>query len=80
LLGKYLGCYKDSGKRDLIVFIGNDMTVGACFDKAKDMSIRYVGLQYGHECWGGNQMGTYGRVDEEECSLIGNSSEEGSNY
>ena len=48
-LGKYLGCFKDNDTRDLPIFIGRNLKVRDCFDKAKtiqknDKKVLYVGL------------------------------------
>jgi len=75
-LGKYMGCYKDEKSRDLQIFLGNGLTVRQCFDKAKDLANRFVGLQYGNECWSGNNPGTYGKLSASQCSMVGNTDDE----
>jgi len=50
---------------------GVRMSPKDCFDEAKkNIEIKYVGLQYGGECWGGSKFGKYGNVDDSECSMV----------
>jgi len=57
---KYLGCYKDEPNRDLEVRFANGLSIRECFDQVAGAGLKYGGLQYGHECFGGNTVGRYG--------------------
>jgi hypothetical protein len=66
----YEGCYVDTGKRDLPNFIkqgyGNYLK---CFEAATAQGFKYVGLQYGGECWAGQAFGKYGKKPDSECNM-----------
>jgi hypothetical protein len=34
-----------------------------------DKGYKYVGMQYGGECWGGNTVGRYGKRPDSECNM-----------
>jgi len=68
---KYLGCFIDDETRDLKKFIGYNMKITDCFARANEAKYKYVGLQYGGECWGSaDGYGTLGRAKEEDCSMV----------
>jgi hypothetical protein len=67
----YEGCYTDQGKRALPTFIGDvGKTAGAaeCFKKVKARGLKYAGLQYGHQCFGGNEL-KYQKRSDGECNM-----------
>lgn len=67
-----MGCYKDAtdGKnRDLKNVISMDITPAKCFKLAAKQGYKYAGLQYGKECFAGNEYGSYGKVDDSECNM-----------
>jgi hypothetical protein len=55
----YLGCFKDSGSRDLNN-LGNDMSPKDCFKKARDNKYEFAAMQNGKQCFGGNTVGKHG--------------------
>jgi hypothetical protein len=71
----YLGCFADHFppfERDLGAMLSldeNHMTPAACEDLCgRRHQFKYFGLQYGMECWCGNQYGQYGEEPAEKCS------------
>ena len=70
---KYKGCYMDENTeeedRDLPKYIGLNLDIDTCFLEAKKANLKYLGLQNGNECWGGNTYGAKGKAPEAECSL-----------
>jgi len=59
---KYMGCYVDTRKRDLPVYLAaGHGSYRACFEAAKMRGFRYAGLQVDGQCFGGNSYGKYGR-------------------
>lgn len=69
IAGKKLGCYVDGPSRRLPNLLHNQHSSDAilnneCKSKAIKHSNKYYGLQYGGECWGGNDYGravSYGK-------------------
>ena len=53
-----------------MMFLGEDMPIAQCFNEAKSKNIRYVGLQYGTQCWGANTYNEAGKVDDDQCGMI----------
>lgn len=68
---EYVGCYRDRGQRDLPKIFGNyaAQTRAACLAEAKAQGFKYIGHQYGGECWMSNDFGKYGKVDDSECNM-----------
>lgn len=68
---EYVGCFRDRRKRDLPVLFGKYKKIkrAACLAEAKAKKFKYIGHQYGGECWMSNQMGKYGQVDDKECNM-----------
>jgi len=62
------GCYKDAGKRDLPTRLRTDEP-RTCFELAVKGGYKYAGLQYGGECWAGNDVGMYGKRPDGECQM-----------
>jgi hypothetical protein len=65
----YKGCFIDKGDRDLPVQISMDLSPKACFEKAMEREYKYAGLQYGKQCWAGNEYGTYGKAADKDCNM-----------
>merc|ERR1712010_16468 len=61
---KFVGCYKDTAKRDLPVRKGNG-DKDTCAERCQDY--KYFGHQYKGECWCGNEMGKYGKTTGCKC-------------
>ena len=57
LVPPFIGCFKDDMlERDLKVFVGSDMKVKQCFDKAKSLGLPYAALQNGNLCIAGTRV------------------------
>lgn len=56
-----MGCYSDKveGRSLSEVYFNDSMTVEACMTEAKKQKSRYLGLQYGAECFHGNKLDNY---------------------
>jgi len=63
----YLGCYQDSTDRILPKSYPNQTSVAACIALAKAGGYKYAGLQYGGECWAGNNIPTSTKLDNTVC-------------
>lgn len=63
----YLGCFKDSGNRDLTRISANT-SPKECFKQARNRGFEFAAMQNGAECYGGNKVGKYGSVNDKECS------------
>ena len=61
---KYVGCYRDTGNRDLPLYVGHK-TLKGCEKEAKRRGYKYFGLQYQNGVGRGNR-------DSSEC-FLGNS-------
>jgi hypothetical protein len=65
---EYIGCYNDkfsASERDLVgsLFLEeNRITPEFCEKKCSIAHFKYFGLQYGAECWCGNDYGKYGKA------------------
>ena len=66
---KYEGCFKDTGKRDLSTGLDAKNDPKKCFELAMDRGFKYAGLQYGGQCFAGNEMGKYGKRPDSECNM-----------
>jgi len=40
-----------------------------CLAEAKALGFKYIGHQYGGECWMANTFGRYGQVDDAQCNM-----------
>ena len=58
-----MGCYKDSGDRDLPnnVWNSDSVTVESCSDHCRTQGYVYFGVQWYKQCWCGNSFGKHGR-------------------
>merc|ERR1712228_1130704 len=67
----FLGCYRDDENRDLDKYIGSDNTHTTCNAACDDGGYRYFALQYGTQCFCGNDYSTpsdaYPRLADDEC-------------
>jgi hypothetical protein len=59
----YLGCFKDSSNRDL-TGIPSVTKPEDCFKRAREMGFEFAAMQFGNQCFGGNQVGKYGDVPD----------------
>lgn len=71
----YMGCYCDwrcrfdhKFNRDLPHHLGDWISPQKCIHRAKQQGYKYVGLQYGHECWAGNKAPQRMKRPERECN------------
>eukprot|EP00026_Physarum_polycephalum_P005850 Phypoly_transcript_05889.p1 GENE.Phypoly_transcript_05889~~Phypoly_transcript_05889.p1 ORF type:complete len:562 (+),score=58.97 Phypoly_transcript_05889:161-1846(+) len=68
----YKGCFIDSGtSRDLPtqIYVSSASTVEYCRAACGNAGYAYAGLQYGQECWCGNQYGSNGQAPQSDCSI-----------
>lgn len=69
---EYIGCFKDPKRndRDLPHIYKNykRTKTADCLAAAKEKGYKFVGLQYGGECWMGNDFGRFGQYDDSKCS------------
>lgn len=66
----YQGCFRDMrNDRDLDASLPNsqDLTAEGCAATCASSGYKFFGLQYSIECWCGNDGGSHGAIDEEEC-------------
>eukprot|EP00941_MAST-03F_sp_MAST-3F-sp1_P001215 g1215.t1 len=63
----YIGCFKDSGKRDLTHFVKGSYNRETCIEACKQENYLYAGLQFFQQCFCGNSYGSYGASPESEC-------------
>lgn len=63
----YMGCYKDLNDRTLPALLGKFDNPQACLDLANKQAYKYVGLQFGGECWAGNVLPTTDKVGDAVC-------------
>jgi len=61
----YLGCYKDTGTRDLVVAKPDQNSIKAC--NTACVGYTYFGVQDGKQCFCGERYGTYGKAPESDC-------------
>jgi len=68
---EYVGCFRDRQQRDLpkIHTDYSAKTRAECLAEAKTQGFKYIGHQYGGECWMSNNFGRYGQVDDSECNM-----------
>ena len=66
----YVGCFEDKSQRTLPVNLnlGKGQSLEACVDAAKAKGLKYAGLQYSVECWGGNDLPP-NKKDDKECNM-----------
>lgn len=59
---KALGCFQDTGSRDLngFFFTDNAMTTDKCVQTCRAKGFKYAGTQYTSQCFCGNTYGKYG--------------------
>ncbi len=64
----YLGCFADGSTRALpTLLIGSGATIETCTQAAFGAGLRYAGLQWYGQCFGGNTLG-YAQLPEASCS------------
>ncbi|GAA5866781.1 hypothetical protein JCM8547_003562 [Rhodosporidiobolus lusitaniae] len=75
----YVGCYTDStAARTLVNGLGSqDWTATNCLSLAAAAGYRYVGIIYGGECWGANEITTGVEQDASACNWRCANNEEG---
>ena len=66
---KYTGCFLDAPKRRLERALGIFTDPQDCFKRAKDAGLKYVGLQYGKHCFGGNKLNINEKKPESDCRM-----------
>merc|ERR1711939_124210 len=68
---EYVGCFRDRRQRDLPKLFNNYKPTkrADCLAEAKKKNFKYIGHQYGGECWMSNAFGKYGQVDDSECKM-----------
>jgi len=70
----YIGCYVDGNERDLSHAPRHGkrwrMSEDACIAACKRDGYKYAGIQWGVECWCGNNYGRYGNASESTCNII----------
>ena len=69
--GMYLGCYLDSGFRDLSGLSYRDtssLTIEQCVEYCHSRLYAFAGLQNYYDCRCGQTYGTFGRTDEVNCN------------
>jgi len=45
------------------------MTPQMCIEHCHEKGKKYAGLQYGKQCWCGNEYGKHGKVDDDKCDM-----------
>ncbi|PRP85870.1 hypothetical protein PROFUN_06144 [Planoprotostelium fungivorum] len=65
---QYVGCYVDSGTRDLSVSQSTSVSsVSQCYSLCQ--GYKYFAVQYSTQCFCGNTYGTYGIAAETDCNM-----------
>lgn len=72
----YIGCYRDQGDRDLngYFFSSDLLTPEVCSKACARMGFKYAGVQYGSQCFCGNEYGKYGPADNCDMKCSGDAS------
>ncbi|PAA60591.1 hypothetical protein BOX15_Mlig004080g1, partial [Macrostomum lignano] len=66
---RYIGCFLDSANRDLPKLAGKGkMRIQKCYQLCRQKNMAYFGLQYGNQCWCGNEYGKHGGRRASECN------------
>ena len=64
-MASYLGCYHDSSERDLPNQLqSTHSTIESCTALASEQGYIFFGLQYGGECWAGDNYGSFGKLHD----------------
>jgi hypothetical protein len=58
---KYVGCYKDTGNRDLSDYLSKSTSPTDCYKLATSKGYKYAAMQYGQHCFGSNSYGSMER-------------------
>jgi chemotaxis protein histidine kinase CheA len=68
---EYVGCFRDRRQRDLPKLFNNYKPTkrGDCLAEAKKKNFKYIGHQYGGECWMSNTFGRYGQTPDTDCKM-----------
>ena len=65
---KYVGCYRDSGDRDMTRGPRRyGFTIDSCRNECKRTGFKYAGLQAGSYCFCDNTFGKHGKRPDSEC-------------
>jgi hypothetical protein len=64
----YVGCFRDQTPRQLPDFHGAGYTVASCKQLARNRGKRFAGLQFGGECWVGDDPGI--STTPGECDML----------
>lgn len=74
---RYIGCFRDSGKRDLDGPTNYDgkMTPQMCVSTCAKAGFSYAGVQYAGHCFCGNKYGTHGAAQNCDTKCTGNRDE-----
>lgn len=59
---RYLGCFRDAGRRDVRRYWGGHYDKKTCQDKAMKVGHRFFALQWYGQCFTDNKFGSYGRA------------------
>jgi hypothetical protein len=68
-VAQYVGCYRDDANRALPVALSDSpqQTVESCIAQAKSRNLRYAGLQFHTQCYGGSTVGYEKAASEASC-------------
>lgn len=74
---RYLGCFKDTGTRDLPVMAAqtSGMTTEKCVSLCREKGSAYAATQFGQQCFCGNSYGKYGPAKNCDTKCTGNAAE-----
>ena len=74
---RYLGCFKDTGTRDLSGYTTNTpgMTTQMCVNLCREKGFAYAATQFSQQCFCGNSYGKYGQATNCNMKCAGNNGE-----
>lgn len=74
---RYIGCYKDTGTRDLSGYTTNapGMTTHMCVNLCREKSFAYAATQHSNHCFCDNSYGKYGKATNCDMKCGGNAGE-----
>lgn len=70
----YIGCYRDNSKRDMEKMVAGSYNVDTCRVACSRLEYTYFSVQYGSQCFCGNDYSTekvYERLDDSKCKRSG---------
>lgn len=75
--GRYVGCYKDAGDRDINGFTTSNpgMTTQMCINLCREKGFSYASTQFSTHCFCGNTYGKYGPATNCNMKCGGNANE-----